>query len=520
MFESKLNRGKANGYAPLDGSGKVPLSKLPSIQSTINTGSLATTGSNTFVGDQTINGSVTTTTGNIQGTGSLYLQPDSNDNRHFEIYNTSPTDVHIKSNSGLSFFGDDTNYLKIDDSAGDVTIAAFSDIILTTDDGGVYIGSYGSNNGVVTNGYLNTIIGDTDIINGGTGNSITDVIGRIPTVDTGSFATTSSLQALIDVTGSFVTTSSFNEFTSSTITNSQTSSFVKRTSIPTSLTGSVGDRSGMIAFNSEAVYFANDSYYGTGPFTTSLYENTDSSPNIPITKGNYPKPKIGWTINILNGFLVATITNVVEYTNYWLVYTDGGNASLNAGNSVTLTANGLFDNIWLKQEFISSSIIDSLNSKTGSYATTGSNSFNGNQTITGSVTATSFVGNGSQLTNVAIKTTGTWTVPPGASTRSFTVDWNRSYQMWVIGNIPNGIISWNASVNVTNANVPVVGNQYGWYYPEGNALVLTSIPPQIVGVNGAISTTAFSTTTSNTFEFGITNNSGTSQEISWGYITL
>jgi hypothetical protein len=57
MFESKINRGKANGYAPLDGSGKVPLDKLPPIQSTINTGSFATTGSNTFTDNQIISGS-------------------------------------------------------------------------------------------------------------------------------------------------------------------------------------------------------------------------------------------------------------------------------------------------------------------------------------------------------------------------------------------------------------------------------------------------------------------------------
>jgi len=57
MFESKINRGRANGYAPLDGSGKVPLDKLPPIQSTINTGSFATTGSNVFTGNQTISGS-------------------------------------------------------------------------------------------------------------------------------------------------------------------------------------------------------------------------------------------------------------------------------------------------------------------------------------------------------------------------------------------------------------------------------------------------------------------------------
>ena len=56
MFESKINRGRANGYAPLDGSGKVPLAKLPPIQSTIDTGSFATTGSNTFTGTQTIVG--------------------------------------------------------------------------------------------------------------------------------------------------------------------------------------------------------------------------------------------------------------------------------------------------------------------------------------------------------------------------------------------------------------------------------------------------------------------------------
>jgi hypothetical protein len=59
MFESKINRGKANGYAPLDGSGKVPLDKLPPIQSTIDTGSFATTGSNTFYDSQTIVGNVT-----------------------------------------------------------------------------------------------------------------------------------------------------------------------------------------------------------------------------------------------------------------------------------------------------------------------------------------------------------------------------------------------------------------------------------------------------------------------------
>ena len=59
---------------------------------------------------------------NIQGTGSLYLKADKSDSRYFEIYNTGTVDTHIKSSGGMSFFGDDTNYLKIDDSLQTVTI--------------------------------------------------------------------------------------------------------------------------------------------------------------------------------------------------------------------------------------------------------------------------------------------------------------------------------------------------------------------------------------------------------------
>jgi hypothetical protein len=92
--------------------------------------------------------------------------------------------------------------------------------------------------------------------------------------------------------------------------------------------------------------------------------------------------------------------------------------------------------------------------------------------------------------------------------------------MWVNGNIPNGIVMWNATVSLSNTNVPAVGTQYGWYYTAGNALVLVNIPAQIVGTAGGISTATVVTTASNVFEFNITNNSGTSQVVYWGYTTL
>jgi hypothetical protein len=70
---------------------------------------------------------------NIQGTGSLYLRPDLNDSRDFRIYNTAPSDIHIKGNAAYSFFGDDTNFLKIDDNTNTITIDSLSGVTINID---------------------------------------------------------------------------------------------------------------------------------------------------------------------------------------------------------------------------------------------------------------------------------------------------------------------------------------------------------------------------------------------------
>jgi len=83
-------------------------------------------------GNVTIEETLTVT--NIQGTGSLLLQPNNADQRAFVIYNTAPSDIHIGSTSTpYIFFGDDTNYLKIDQPVGQITIEATDEIYLTTD---------------------------------------------------------------------------------------------------------------------------------------------------------------------------------------------------------------------------------------------------------------------------------------------------------------------------------------------------------------------------------------------------
>jgi hypothetical protein len=144
----------------------------------------------------------------------------------------------------------------------------------------------------------------------------------------------------------------------------------------------------------------------------------------------------------------------------------------------------------------------------------------GNISATGNISANNFTGNGGGLSNVAIKTTGSWTLATGVNTVNISVPLNGTYSIWVNGNIPNGIITYIATVVVTNNNVPVLGSQYGWYYVDGGNLVLTSMPAQIVGTVGTISTDTYSTTTANVFTFGITNNSGSSQVVNYGYTKL
>jgi hypothetical protein len=358
------------------------------------------------------------------------------------------------------------------------------------------------------------------------------------------------------VTGSYTTITSFNSLTQSF--NSISQSFNVISGSVVSIQGGFDTGSYQTFTSSVNTSISNLNTFTASQSTSSLVDRLNA---IESVSGSWiTESETGSFLTSLSGAISSSSQLTSSYdTRYTLSGSVQPLPSNLLSSSAQITAFG----------FISSST--TIN--TSSFATTGSNSFSGSQTITGSLivssvavvngaitiptgstitltsgsnlyvqnnglveitgslTATSITGsiaatNGvisgsSQLsTTFPSKTTGSWSVPTGASTRSFTVDWNHSYQMWVIGNIPNGIISWNATVNVTNSNVPIVGSQYGWYYAEGGALVLTDIPEQIVGVNGDISTTSFATTTSNTFEFGITNNSGTTQTINYGYIKL
>lgn len=119
------------------------------------------------------------------------------------------------------------------------------------------------------------------------------------------------------------------------------------------------------------------------------------------------------------------------------------------------------------------------------------------------------------------KVNDSWTVTPGTNNYSITLDSNAVYHIWIRGNIPNGIITYVANVSITNSNVPVIGSHYAWNYTGGGSpILLTSIPNQVIGTMGSISTDTVANTATNVFNFGISNSTGSNQTVYWGYTKI
>jgi hypothetical protein len=130
------------------------------------------------------------------------------------------------------------------------------------------------------------------------------------------------------------------------------------------------------------------------------------------------------------------------------------------------------------------------------------------------------------LTTVT-KVTGQWTLNPGLNNVSFTVPFNQVVNAFVLGNIPNGIVTYDGTFIVTNGNVNAVGNQYAWSYTlagDAHALELVSIPDQIIGTSGTILRTAGTfgggRIDANVLKFTINNKTASPQTVNYGYVPL
>jgi hypothetical protein len=184
----------------------------------------------------------------------------------------------------------------------------------------------------------------------------------------------------------------------------------------------------------------------------------------------------------------------------------------NDANIILQTADGKVDIIAPEVNIVSNVVPSSFNINTYLGASVNSNRTS-TYAVEDKVVAT--------LGDIA-KTNGSWTVTTGTNTYNFTLPSEGTYTMWVKGNIPNGIILWNATVSVSNSNVPAIGSQYAWNYTSGGSpILITAIPNQIRGVAGTINTdTTYMGNTSNRFDFIIANTSDASVTVYYGYTKI
>jgi hypothetical protein len=242
-----------------------------------------------------------------------------------------------------------------------------------------------------------------------------------------------------------------------------------------------------------------------------LGANTISNWNFDAT-GNLTLPGNTFAVNYANGTAVSLGGNYGNSNVATFLAAYGSNTISTTGN---ITAGNLIGNISITGNVIGTQ--PNVTLVAGAYDWTFDNT--GNLTLPGNTFSVNYANN--TPVDVVTRFEGSWNVATGNTTQSFTVNGGHTYQMWVQGNIPNGIIVWNATVSVSNTNVPVIGQQFAWNYEGGgNPIMLTSIPAQIIGTAGAISNASPSVANTNVFTFGINNTSGTAQTVQYGWIQI
>jgi hypothetical protein len=264
--------------------------------------------------------------------------------------------------------------------------------------------------------------------------------------------------------------------------------------------GSINSQTMTASGNISGNYFVGNGALLTGITAGSNYGNA----NVAAYLTTYGGPV---NANVITGTANATINGLVVNASATIGTTLGVTGNITAGNIIT----NQFGNS------VGTTATYTANVTAGNLITSGTS---GNITGANVISATTFVGNGSQLTGVATQVTSSWSLAAGANSVNINIATPGTFSIWVNGNIPNGIVTYTATVVITNSNVPVVGSQYGWFYEAGNALVLTSIPTQVVGNVGTISNASPVVSNAYVFSFGINNNSGTTQVVNWGYTKL
>ena len=248
-----------------------------------------------------------------------------------------------------------------------------------------------------------------------------------------------------------------------------------------------------------------------GAASITLNNNGANIPTLGVTIGTAATSTTTGALIVTGGagltgnIYVGGIANIAGNVN--------GSGATFSGN---VTAQNLIGNISITGNVTGTS--SNVTLVAGSYNWTFDNT--GNFTLPGNTFSVNYANN--TPVDVVTRFEGSWTVPVGNSTQSFTVNPNETYYMWVDCNIPNGILTWNATATVTNTNVSVVGAQYAWVYSGGGTPIdFTSIPNQFVGTaNTIIRSSVAPSATTNRFDFGINNTSGNTVTVRYGWVQI
>ena len=291
----------------------------------------------------TVTGSLYTS--HVLGTGSLYLQPDQNDARLFEIYNSaSPigTDVHFKGNADFNFFGDDTNYLAIDDNAQTVSITGVNGVFVSSSL--TVTGSVTLNNNLSVSGtttlYDATTINDNLTVTGNTqvqGN--TSITGAF-TVASGSMTSlggdlyvSGNLQVLGSSTEVHLQSQTI-ELDDNIIRLNAYSPFQRYAGFEVIDSGSTGE-SGSMVWDSQNDYWMFVSSSGQSSKFVGTTAGTYGS-ETSLTSGTFPIASASNTIG--DSLLTYSGTTLAFNTNKFTI--DSGNGNTMVSGNVTLSYSG------------------------------------------------------------------------------------------------------------------------------------------------------------------------------------
>ena len=340
-FKFKDNSGNIVGFISSSNSGAITISGSAldlSKAGTLNLGSsfsnLATTGSNSFVGQQTVAGNIIPSLNSTYDLGDashqfrhLYLSSASLYIDGTKVLGSTAQELQITTDVGQSFKILETNSdtITLQSSDGNITLAASGggDVILDPTNGVIAL------KGTVTMYTGNKIVSSD-------GNSIHFGNGII-------------------ITGSILSTGTSLVSGSSQITYS----------------GLTGVPSGIISGSAQLTGSYDSRYVLSGSITQTTWDNIANKPT-----------------GIASGSIQIDLTATTNYTTFSSSISNSIN-SLSA--SVATTTSGLSSSIGSLSSSVSTTDagikmrLGSLESASGSYATTGSNTFNGSQTITGSL---------------------------------------------------------------------------------------------------------------------------------------